>query len=425
MRIVNVGLGYAVTVALARSLGPAGFGVYSVVLALISLLGMPAQFGLPVLLVREIGAARAREAWGLMRGLGLWAHGFVLIASLPIFAIAVAVALLAPRLVPPERLHVMLWGAALIILLPLMAVRGGVLRGLHKVVLGQAAEQIVRPVAFLILLAAPLLWGRHVDTPEGAMSANVISTGLAWAFGTVLLLRFWPPEARRAKAQFEGRRWGASILSMGLANSMFLIDGQIGVLILGALGTAHEAGIYKAASQGALFSVMGYVAVNTAIGPRLAAAWSRGDRAGAQVAVTRGARLSIAFSAPVCLVFILIGEAGIELAFGKGFGPAYWPLLILTFAQMFMSAFGSSSALLNMTHNERLNTISFGAGLAMNVAFSLALIPAFGAIGAAAAAGSSIVARTILQWWFVRRRLNMKTGFWAPIRPRADGADNP
>jgi len=413
MRLISVALGYAVTVALARMLGPSGYGAYSFLLALITVLGLPAQFGVPVLMVREIGAARVREAWGLMRGLNIWAHRFAIVTSLPILGLALAATLLAPGMLAPEQRSGVFWGLALIVLLPLVAIRGGVLRGLQKVIVGQAPEQIVRPLAFLVLLAAPLLWGQTVETPGAAMAANVIATAVSWLVGAALLIGVWPAQARAAAPEYATRRWQGAILSMGLSSSMYLLDSLVGVLLLGMLASSADVGVYKAASLGAQFAAMGYVAVNTALAPRIAAAWARGDHAAVQGAVTRGARLSIAFCAPVSLAFVLIGEWGIELVIGKGFGAAYTPLLILSAGQLIIAAFGSATTLLNMTHNERVNTVSFGAGLGVNLLLTLALSPWLGATGAALAATASIAARTGLHWWFARQRLGMKTGFWA------------
>jgi len=45
LRTVGAGVSLLATVVLARALGIAGFGIYSYALALVSLLSVPAQFG--------------------------------------------------------------------------------------------------------------------------------------------------------------------------------------------------------------------------------------------------------------------------------------------------------------------------------------------------------------------------------------------
>src|SRR5699024_6549689 len=74
IKVVSVGLSLAVGVVLARVLGVGGFGLYSYVFALVSLLAVPAKFGLPGLLVRETAQADAKEQWGRMRGIWRWTN---------------------------------------------------------------------------------------------------------------------------------------------------------------------------------------------------------------------------------------------------------------------------------------------------------------------------------------------------------------
>jgi hypothetical protein len=67
-------LTFGTTVLLARGLGAQDYGVFSYVYALISLLSIPAQFGLPTLVVRETAQAMARKEYGFVQGVWLWAR---------------------------------------------------------------------------------------------------------------------------------------------------------------------------------------------------------------------------------------------------------------------------------------------------------------------------------------------------------------
>ena len=50
-------------VILARMLGSDGYGIYATAIATMMILAVLAEFGMYVLLVREVSAAHAREAW--------------------------------------------------------------------------------------------------------------------------------------------------------------------------------------------------------------------------------------------------------------------------------------------------------------------------------------------------------------------------
>ena len=82
IRITNVFLGAILTVFLARLLGPTGYGTYIFIFSLVSIIAIPAQFGIPRLVVRETARAQVNDDWPLMRGMWRWATGMVLTFSL-------------------------------------------------------------------------------------------------------------------------------------------------------------------------------------------------------------------------------------------------------------------------------------------------------------------------------------------------------
>src|SRR5690606_12549330 len=75
-----------VAVLLARLLGPEGYGLYSYALAWATMLGIPVQFGIPTLVVREVARLRAYGQWNLVRGLLRLANILVVIATAAIIA---------------------------------------------------------------------------------------------------------------------------------------------------------------------------------------------------------------------------------------------------------------------------------------------------------------------------------------------------
>lgn len=412
MRIVGMGLSWLAVVMLTRLLGAQGYGTYAFLLSAATVLSLPANFGASMLLVREVGAAQATENWGRMRGAATWALRYSLFMSLPIIAAAVLTLIFLPQVVPSAARPGLFWAVGLVVLMPLTALRGGILRGLGQVVLGQAPEQIIRPAALLLLLLAPFLWGHPPHTPAAAMAANVGAVLIAWTAGALVLVRFWPAQARAAAPTYDGARWRASLLPIGLSNGMFVIDGELAVLILGFIATREDTGVFKAAAQLALFAQLGYAVVNVNVTPRLAAAWAKGDLAATQRIVTQGARLSIAYCAPVALALIVFGKWGVPLLLGRDFAASWAPLVLLCLGQVVNAAFGSASAVLNMSHHERWNTVGFAVGLVVNICLTFILTPRYGAIGAAAAMMASVTVRNLVIWRYARLKLGIETGFW-------------
>jgi O-antigen/teichoic acid export membrane protein len=417
IRISGMALSWFSVVTLTRLLGVDGYGAYAFLLSAVMLLSLPATFGTPTLLVREVSAAQATRNWVRMRGAALWSVRFSLVMSLPIAAAAIIVLLFFPQLVPANLRAGLMWAAILIVLSPLTAIRGGILRGLHQVALGQAPEQIVRPLALIALLFLPMLWGHQIRDPGGAMAANVGAMVIAWLAGMAALAYFWPKEANSAKPEYEPQRWRASLIPLGLTNAMIVIDGEVGVLLLGLIASHTETGIFKGAVQFALLSSLGYTVVNVNVTPRIAAALSRQGAAGTpgdevQRIVTRGSRLSVALCLPVVLVLIFFGPWAIPFILGSDFGDAWIPVVILCIGQLINAAFGSAPSVLNMSHNERSNLIGFCAGLVINIVLTLILTPSFGATGAATATMVSVVLRNLILWRYAWVKLGIETGFW-------------
>jgi len=90
LKLGSTALGFLLAILLARTLGPEGYGVYAFVFAIVSLLAIPTQLGLPQLVVRETAKAQAAEQWGLMRGLWRWSTLAVWLFSSGVLVLAFA-----------------------------------------------------------------------------------------------------------------------------------------------------------------------------------------------------------------------------------------------------------------------------------------------------------------------------------------------
>lgn len=423
LRLLNLVLVYGTTVALARFLGVSDYGRYSFVLAIVTLAAIPAQFGLSQLLMRETARAMTTGDIDRVHLLKRWSYAVTLRISLPIVALGAGALLFVPTLFDPGEITTYAWGLTLVVLLPIAAMRSGILRGLHKVVLSQVAQQVVRPSVQMILIGAmvlaPMVGVQLLPlSAESAMAANAIGIAVSWVFGTVALARVLPSRRNIASTGDVPATAPAlsTLVALGLADAVALLDSQLGVLILGLFATDADVGLFKVAAQGALFTAMGYVAVTTSITPTMARAWAKNDRLSLAHAATRGARLSIAFALPVTVVLVAFGGPLLEFIFGAPYRAAAPALAILVVAQMLNAAFGATTSLLNMTGHERVNLRAFLIALGLNVVLTAVLAPTYGATGAAIAGGASILLRKLILWRAAHRLLGIETGCWGRMR---------
>jgi len=406
LKAVYILLSFAITMTLARTLGADGYGVYAYVFALISLLSIPAEFGLPQLIVRETAKALAKQEWGVIQGVWRWAGKItaVLIVILVLGA-GLAVVIFGDRF-SREQLVTLFWGLALVPLVALGDLRGAALRGLNRVIQGQLPEQALRPGFYILLiLGAAFVFSVGKFTPSIAMSLQMLAAVFAFVIGAWLLWRATPLEVRQAKPVYESRRWFASTLPLAFISGMGLINSYTSIIMLGLFVTSSDIGIYRVADQMALLVSISLQAINMVVAPQFARLYAVGNKARLQRLATTNARAVLSLTLPVVVVFLLFGKPLLKFIFGAEFVLAYGPLSILAVGQLVNSAMGSVGFLLIMTGHEQDTARGVAVAAVGNIVLNLVLIPLWGTQGAALASAITMTVWNILLWLAVRRRL--------------------
>lgn len=190
-----------------------------------------------------------------------------------------------------------------------------------------------------------------------------------------------------------------------------------GTVMLGWLGTATDTADYTTASTIGYGFLMLPAAAAASLLPRLAAetdAWK-------QIQLTRLALLysTAAFALLACIV-ALSAPWAIPLAYGGRFAGAVAPLVILTFAGLVIGAGGIIGTLLIALHQTRMLTLQVLIALAVNLATTAALIPAFGAVGASVATLATEIVSLVLLVLALERVAPGALAVWrastAPVR---------
>lgn len=402
-------LGLLTAIVLAKILGPSGYGTYAFVMALVGFLAIPSELGVPGLAVREIATSNARKDWSHMRGFIIRSHQMIALMSLSLAALGGIALLIWGDSLDPARRACLWLGLILVPLVSLGALRGAMLRGLRKVVLGQLPEQIIRPVALLVLILVLYISGRGAESPVTVMSAQIVAVSVAFLFGLVFFMRNRPGELRHADPSFKTAQWLHSSIPFGLTAAMQLINGRTDVLVLGVFRDHSEVGVYRVAVQLATIVIFAQQAVNAIQGPHVAHMYASGDMKKLQLMITKSSRAILAFSVSVVVLLALFGEAVIRMAFGPEYAGAYWPLLILCVGQLVNASMGAVANVLNMSGHERDTTRLVMVGALLNVGLNLTLAPILGMIGAAIATASGLVAWNFLMWRQAWKRTGIET----------------
>lgn len=420
LKIFNLVLILSLSIVLTRALGAELFGIYTYIFAIITLLAVPAQFGMTTLIVRETIIAEDKNDWGLIRGLWRWANINTVIISF----ILILSCILYIRFFSNNRElisdNAFLYATIAIPFIALSALRSASLQGLRKIVYSQLPENIIRPIVLILLILFYWFFFSKTFSSEIAIILNVLSIFVSFIFGAWLLSREKPIELlNKPKPHYKKSQWLKSIIPFSFMEGVNVINTQTDIVMLGILGSAIDVGLYRVASQGALITTVGLTAVAMAAMPFFARFYAKGDLLQLSKVAVMSARVSMILALPLSLVFIFYGDRVLSIMFGQEFAKGYLILIVLTIVQLINAMFGTSGRILNMTGYEQDTLKGMLIATLSNIVLNAIFIPIYGALGAAWATGVSILIRNIVLWFMVYNRLGIDTSLFGIFHNKA------
>jgi len=416
MKILSGFSTIAVSVVLARILGPDDYGIYALALAVASIVAIPVNSGLPTLVVRETATRQAQERWGGLRGLWIWSDCLAVLYGIVVLTIGTAILSIDYAHTADHQRTTLIWGLALVPLLGLGALRGAALRGLRHIGTAYLAIDVLRHGILLMLLAGLIVW-HHAVGPEvrssTAMMSHVLAAATATLIASVLLFRRRPtPLNQKPRTHFETHTWLATLLPLAMLGGMQVINKNADIVMLSMFTTSADVGVYKVAAQAQALVAFMLGAANMVVAPYFARLYTRKDVARLQSLLTISARAVFAGSLPVVALFIFAGDTLLALTFGAEYTDAHLPLIILACAHLANTAFGSVGLLLNMTGYERETLSGVATAACMNILLNAMLVPRYGTIGAAIATALALALWNLLLWRSAKKQLGLDSSIF-------------
>ncbi len=381
----STALGFLVGVILARFLGAADYGAYALAMTTATLAGLVTEFGLPTLAMREVGMARSSGAWGEVRGLLRWADRTILaLSALVMLSFYLWHDLFAADR-PSAFLHALLWGVALVPVVALGKLRALVLLALDRVFASQFPMMILRAALFIAGCLALRATGIHL-TATVAMALQVGAAGAATIIAIILFLRYRPAPLASAVPRYAVRRWLSSCLPMGMTEGLRLLQGQMALLLVGALsGSLAAAGIYRVADAVTQMTMLVVSVAATAATPLFARLHGEGDREGIERLAVLAVIINVGGMLLLGLPVALGGHWLLPRVFGAEFEASLEPFVILWLGGVVVTSLGLVLTLANMIGRHIYATQAFGVIAAVNLVLGALLIPSLGNTGAALA----------------------------------------
>jgi O-antigen/teichoic acid export membrane protein len=246
------------------------------------------------------------------------------------------------------------------------------------------AMQDLAPEAIQKCAVAAATVGAGVLLAVKSGRASAVVAALALAL-TVSLAPLWIAARRRLRASGDRVRSKdvmRSALPFGLMAFATLLYYRLGTLVLGAVGSASATGNYTVASTLAFGLLMVPNAITTGLLPRLGAQE-------VEVEQLRTARSALRWTVVVCgLVSVLAASVApyvLRYGFAARYEGALGPLLLLLAGTVVIGVNGILGTVLIARRRTSIVAAQVGASLAVNAGLAIALVPRFGADGAAIA----------------------------------------
>lgn len=391
-------------VVLARLLGPALFGVYSLGWTVLRISGLMAPLGLDagvVYFASRYGDDRRRFKGVVFASFALGVGGGALIGCL----VWVAAPWLAVSVFGEPDLTGVLRGLSLALaLLAGLRVAASATRISQRIQYSVYAELIGQPAANLVLFLILFVMGERL---MGAVAACTASYGMALLLALYYLFRLFPDAlSSRTRPLFSAGPLIDFSLPVAFAGTMLSLNGWVGRLLVGYFRPAAEVGIFQASSQASVLFGLIVIGFNSILVPTIAdlhrcEKWQMLDEL-----FKVSTKWVLYLSIPPFLVIAFLPRELMTVLYGTRYESGAVPLLILSLGQLVNAATGAVGSMLAMTgHQSELLKISVSA-LAVNVVLSGVLIPRFGLAGAATATACAVAGvnfgAVLLAWRSIR-----------------------
>jgi O-antigen/teichoic acid export membrane protein len=370
-RVYLLVAGGALSIYAIRTFSIEAYGKYAIAAALIMIFGLLSEMGISTIALREMAMGAARS--GEVLAVALWAELITsVLAAMLMFPIALALGYRG------AVLGLLGLGAAIILVQGLLAALETAFQA--RRVLVYSAALVVTQATVGVIVGFILVAGGA--GPKGLLAGTLAGYVAAAPVGFVLVrtrLGIRPPLRgawRRVAPLVQ------AALPVAATGGTAIIYDRIDVLMLSRLDSIHAAAIYNVPLTILQYSALVPSVVATAFFPLLALLL-RTDPPAARDSFGLILRIFALLSVPIAITLTLGGETILTTLFGSRYHDSAGPLSVLAWSVVLAFLNYLFWYALLAAYREGTKFKIMLAGLALNVALNLVLIPAFGPTGAA------------------------------------------
>jgi O-antigen/teichoic acid export membrane protein len=419
--VVSFGLRYLFQLVVARQVGVAMFGLFSLAVSVFGMAEVIALLGTPKGVVRFValhhGDGDARRARGTVVLAALLAlmGGILVCMSVTVFAGPLSTKVFhASDLAPILRVLAVAVPFSALTMVFVSATLG--LRIMkYKVYVRDGLEQVVRIAVVTVLF----LFGLRLWAAVWAFVAAVLAGTIA---SYVLYRRVFRSMAGSTGAPvLETRRLVTYCWPLLFADWFVILDVWLTTLMVGFLLAPVSVGVFSAGHRTSLLVQGILLSFNTVFAPIISGLHHKGEISELERLFKLVSKWIFSLSIPPVLVMIMLPREVMSI-FGPDFVVGASVLLILGAGELVSSSAGPLSVMIDMSGRSKVTLLNAVPHFVLQSALCLFLIPRYGVVGAALARAVSLGLLRLAQLIEVRCFLHMHPFRRDFAKPLAAGA---
>ncbi len=302
----------------------------------------------------------------------------------------------------------LIFSSPLIIITSLSRIRQYITRAFKHVISAEVLDIVFRPLLIITLFLIYNFLSKEQITAYDAIIITIISTIISLAIGTYWLYKIIPHKIKFIKKIYKRSEWLSVSFTLMIITIMQIVTGYADTIMLGALSSYTESGIYSIALRISNFTSFSLIAINMMLAPLISELYFSNKRSTLQKNITFAARTSSLLALIIIFFLIFLGKKILNL-FGPEFHIAYTPLLLLLPGQLMNCCCGSVGLILSLTGHHNFTVLILGITSILNLILNFILIPLYGMTGAAIATTISTSIWNILMAITVSKKLHLRS----------------
>jgi O-antigen/teichoic acid export membrane protein len=416
LRFGGLAVGYLLTLVIANLFGAKGLGDYVLAITVLRLFTLLAKAGLDTTSIRFIASFASKDKWTSI--FSLRKQVITILSFTSVFASVLMYFLAIPisDLINAKSEYIEL-NAFFVLPMAFFMLHYQSLRGLKRIAEFSFFYRMSQALFSVISIVIIYQFTQNSEVPVYAYLVSVIIV----SFLSFLSFRFWLKNRSDGKesAEKEIMRYSTLLkisIPLMFAQSVQFIMAWTDKLMLGAMTTPEDVGIYHTAFKLSMFAAVALMSINSIAAPKFAEMFGKDDMEGLKKVVHQSTKMIFWTSVPLVTIFFIFPEFFLGL-FGEEFKIGVAAFIFLSCGRLISSFSGSVGNILQMTGNQNIYAKILLFGAILNVALNLILIPKYGINGAAIASMSSLIVWNLSMVLVVKKKFGFYT-FYIPFIKR-------